>query len=125
MPANLDLVITANYADRTADFTLRDATSAQLAFRQTDFKSISVSHQQGLFDRPNYLRLYVAEVRERAAVAEIGGCIAEEVLGGEIFAHLHAAQSQRPLRIQLPGAGDTENHLAAAARGTFSPHDRF
>ena len=114
MPANLDLVITADYPSRSAEFSLRDAAGGQLAFRHTDFKNISVSHQQGLFDLRNYLRLYAAEGRERAAVADIGVCIAEEVLGAEIFAHLHASQSQRTLRIQLPGAGDTENHLAAA-----------
>ncbi|MBL8422069.1 MAG: CHAT domain-containing protein [Candidatus Accumulibacter phosphatis] len=86
----------------------------QLAYRQTAFADISVSHQRGLFDLRDYLRLYVEAGKQGAAVAEIGVCIAEEVLGQEIFAKLWASQAQRTLRIRLPGAGDTGNHLAAA-----------
>jgi tetratricopeptide (TPR) repeat protein len=115
MPARFDLIITADYPSRTAEFSLRDAAGVQIAYKKTEFRDkISVSHQQGLFDLRNYLRLYVEEGQERAAVAEIGVCIAEEVLGKGIFTVLYAAKSPRTLRIQLPGAGDTENHLAAA-----------
>jgi hypothetical protein len=114
MPAHFDLVITADDSRRTAEFTLRDSAGVQIAYRQTDFKPISVSHQQGLFDLRNYLRLYVEEGKERAAMAEIGVCIAQDVLGQDIFAKLWASQSQRTLRIQLPGAADTENILVAA-----------
>ena len=114
MPAHFDLIITADYPSRTAEFVLRDAAGVQLAYRKTEFGNISISHQQGLFDLRNYLRIYVEEGKEAAAVAEIGVCIAEEVLGAEIFAKLWAAESPRTLRIQLPGANDTENHLAAA-----------
>jgi tetratricopeptide (TPR) repeat protein len=114
MSTHFDLIITAEYPNRTAEFSLRDAEGSQLAFRQTDFKTVSVSHQQGLFDLRDYLRLYVEEGKEHAAVAEIGVCIAEQVLGAEIFTTLWESQSQRTLRIQLPGADDTENHLAAA-----------
>ncbi|MCP5528667.1 MAG: CHAT domain-containing protein [Verrucomicrobiales bacterium] len=114
MPDHFDLIITADYPNRTAEFSLRDAAGTQIAFRQTKFETISLSHQQGLFDLRNYLRFYVGEGQERAAVAEIGVCIAEQVLGKEIFTALYAARSPRTLRIQLPGAGDTENHLAAA-----------
>jgi hypothetical protein len=67
-----------------------------------------------LFDPRNYLRHYVEKGKEAASVAEIGVCIAEEVLGEEIFRHLWASKSQRTLRIQLPGATEEENHLAAA-----------
>lgn len=114
MPAHFDLIITADYPTRTAEFYLRDTTGVQVAYRKTDFKNISVSHQQGLFDLRNYLRLYVEAGKESAAVAEIGVCIAEEVLGEEIFTKLWESKSQRTLRIELPGAEDTENHLAAA-----------
>ncbi|MDQ3583638.1 MAG: CHAT domain-containing protein, partial [Pseudomonadota bacterium] len=41
-------------------------------------------------------------------------CIAEEVLGEEIFRLLWASEAQRTLRIQLPGATEDQNHLAAA-----------
>lgn len=114
MTTHFDLVMTADYPGRTAEFSLRDAAGVQLAFRQADFKSITVSHQRGLFDLRDCLRIYVEKGMELAAVAEIGVCIAEQVLGEEIFSPLWTSESQRTLRIQLPGAGDTENHLAAA-----------
>ena len=114
MPAHFDLIITADYPSRTAEFRLLDAHGGQVAFRQTDFKNITASHLQGLFDLRNYLRTLVEEGKEAAAVAGIGVCIAEEVLGGEIFERLWRSESQRTLRIQLPGATEEENHLAAA-----------
>ena len=114
MPTHFDLIITADAPNHTAEFRLLDAHGSQLAYRHTDFKAISVSHRHGLFDLRNYLRLYVGEGKETAAVAEIGVCIAEEVLGQDIFAKLWAFESQRTLRIQLPGAAEEENYLAAA-----------
>ena len=114
MPTHFDLIITADHSNRTGEFRLLDANGAQLAYRQTDFKTIPVSRLQGLFDLRNYLRLYVEEGRQGAAVAEIGVCIAEEVLGGDIFGLLWKSESQRTLRIQLPGASQEENFLAAA-----------
>ena len=114
MPSNFDLIITADYPSRTAELRLLDEHGVQLAFRQTDFKTIAVSRQQGLFDLRNYLRYYVEPGREAASVAEIGVCIAEEVLGADIFRALAASVSQRTLRIQLPGASAADNHLAAA-----------
>lgn len=114
MPTRFDLIITADHPKLTAEFVLRDEHGTQLAFRQTNFKTVTTSHVQGLFDLRNYLRLYVAEGKEAAAVAEIGVCIAEEVLGKEIFEKLWQSESQRTLRIQLPGATEEENHLAAA-----------
>ena len=114
MPAHFDLIITADYPNRTAELRLLDAHGSQLAYRQTDFKTIVVSRRQGLFDLRNYLRHYVEEGEEAASVAEIGVCIAEQVLGEEIFHTLAASGSQRTLRIQLPGATEEENHLAAA-----------
>ncbi len=41
-------------------------------------------------------------------------CIAEDVLGQDIFTKLWESESQRTLRIQLPGASEEENHLVAA-----------
>jgi hypothetical protein len=114
MPTHFDLIITADYPSCTAEFTLRDSAGVQLAYRRTEFGNISASHQQGLFDLHNYLYFLVDKGNERAAVAGIGVCIAEEVLGQEIFEQLYASHSQRNLRIQLPGAGETENFLASA-----------
>ncbi|MER2601229.1 MAG: CHAT domain-containing protein [Candidatus Competibacter phosphatis] len=114
MPTHFDLIITADAPSHTAEFRLLDAHGSQLAYRHTDFKTISVSHRQGLFDLRNYLRLYVEEGKEPAAVAEIGVCIAEDVLGQDIFEKLWMPKNQRTLRIQLPGAAEEDNHLVAA-----------
>ena len=114
MQSSFDLIITADYPTRTAELRLLDAHGSQLAFRQTLFGNIPISRQQGLFDLRDYLRNYVQDGKEAASVAEIGVCIAEEVLGEEIFHKLWESESQRALRIQLPGAADVENHLAAA-----------
>lgn len=114
MSTHFDLIITADYPRRSAEFQLHDAAGVQIAYRKTAFNAISISRQQGLFDLRNHLRICVDEDRTHAAVAEIGVCIAQEVLGPDIFTALWASQSQRTLRIQLPGAGDSENLLAAA-----------
>ena len=114
MQPHFDLVITADYPNRTAELRLLDEHGSQLAFRLADFKTIAVSRQQGLFDLRNYLRLYVEPGQEAARVADIGVCIAEEVLGEEIFGRLWESEAQRTLRIQLPGATEEENRLAAA-----------
>jgi hypothetical protein len=114
MPAQFDLVVTVDAPNHTAEFRLLDAHGAQLAYRHTDFTHISASHRRGLFDLRDYLRLFVERGREAAAVAEIGVCIAEEVLGKDIFGKLWAVPTHRTLRVRLPGAGEAENYLAAA-----------
>jgi tetratricopeptide (TPR) repeat protein len=114
MSDQFDLVVTADYLSRTAELRLLDGHGSQIAYRRTDFKDIAVSRQQGLFDLRNYLRHYVDDGNEAASVAEIGVCIAEEVLGAEIFRKLWESKAQRTLRIQLPGASEEENLLAAA-----------
>jgi tetratricopeptide (TPR) repeat protein len=111
---NFDLIITADYPNRTAELRLLDAHGSQLAFRQTDFKNILMSLREGLFDLRNYLRLYVRPGQEAASVAAIGVCIAEQVLGADIFRPLWQSQAQRTLRIQLPGATEEHNPLDAA-----------
>jgi tetratricopeptide (TPR) repeat protein len=114
MPAAFDLIIDTDSPSHTAEFRLLDAHANQLAYRQTDFTSISVSRRLGLFDLRNYLRNLVEPGHEAASVAEIGVCIAEEVLGVEIFRTLWKSIEQRTLRIKLPGATEEEDHLAAA-----------
>ncbi len=114
MPAHFDLIITVNTPNHAAEFRLLDAHGSQIAYRYTDFKTIPVSRQHGLFDLRNYLRHYVEDGKEAAAVAAIGVCIAEDVLGKDIFKILWESKSQRTLRVQLPGAAEIENHLAAA-----------
>jgi len=69
MPTHFDLIITADYPNRTAEFRLLDGHGSQIVYRQTDFKTIAASHLQGLFDLRNYLRNYVDEGNEAAAVA--------------------------------------------------------
>jgi len=112
MSEHFDLIVSVK--DHSATFRLLDNSGAQIAYRHTDFTPISVSRQHGLFDLRDYVRLYVAADNEAAAVAEIGVCIAEDVLGREIFEALWRAQTHRTLRIQLPGATEQPNPLAAA-----------
>jgi tetratricopeptide (TPR) repeat protein len=114
MQADFDLVITADTPNRRAEFVLRDAHGAQLAYRATEFKAIAASDQHGLFDLRTYLRHYAAPGEEAVRIAHTGVCIAEQVLGADIFKPLYASEAQRTLRIQLPGAGDEANHLAAS-----------
>jgi hypothetical protein len=114
MQVHYDLIITADTPNGRAEFVLRDVHGAQLASRLTDFKTIDVSQRRGLFDLRNYLRHYAEGASKAANIAAIGVCIAEEVLGAEIFKLLYASEAQRTLRIQLPGATDEENRLAAA-----------
>ena len=114
MPGHFDLVITTDNARRIAEFFLRDSAGVQLAYRSADFTAVPVGRQQALFDLRDYLRLYVEEGNEDAAVAEAGAWIAEDLLGKEIFEKLWTSTSQRTLRIQLPGAAEEGNHLAAA-----------
>jgi hypothetical protein len=47
MPVHFDLVITADTANHSAEFRLLDAAGAQLAYRKTDFNTLSVSHRRG------------------------------------------------------------------------------
>lgn len=114
MPSHFDLIIKADYPTRTAELFLKDAAGTQLAYRQIDFKTIEASRRLALFDLRNYLKNYVPPQEHAEAIARTGICIAEDVLGEEIFRILYAAQTQRTLRIQLPGAKEEKNYLAAA-----------
>jgi tetratricopeptide (TPR) repeat protein len=114
MPISFDLHITADAINHTAEIRLLDGHGSQLAYRHADFKSISLSRRLGLFDLRNYVRNYVDASKEAAAVADIGVCIAEEVLGTEIFLQLWKPQSQRTLRIHLPNATLEGDRFAAA-----------
>ncbi len=106
------LVVTADSERGIAELSLLDGTGVQIAFREVDFNSLTVSEQRALFDLRTYLRLYKPG-REEESVAETGVLIAENVLGEEIFMKLWASESQRTLCIQLPRAGEEENPLAA------------
>ncbi|MFZ1829491.1 MAG: CHAT domain-containing protein, partial [Candidatus Competibacteraceae bacterium] len=112
MPIHFDLIITADTPNHTAEFCLLGANGSQPTYHYPDFKAIS--HRDGLFNLRDYLRVCVEAGKETATVAAIGVCIAEDVLGKDIFKILWKSESQRTLRIQLPGAADEENHLAAA-----------
>lgn len=113
MSATFDLVITADDRGDIAEFRLLDAGGVQVGFRCTDFTKIAVSRREGLFDLRNYLRRYFADGGEDASIAEIGVCIAEEVLGAEIFGLIWRSEAERTLRIRLPGAGPEANPLVA------------
>jgi hypothetical protein len=114
MQSNFSLIIEADYPNHTAQLRLLDASDSDLHFHQVDFKTIPVSRQQGLFNLRDYLLHYIEEKRHAETLAEIGVCIAEDVLGEEIFLKLWNPDSPRSLRIQLPAASEEENLLAAA-----------
>jgi tetratricopeptide (TPR) repeat protein len=108
MPSNFDLIITADYPSRTAELRLLDEHSVQLAYRQTDFKAITISRQQGLFDLRNYLHHYLEPGCEAATVGEIGVCIAEEVLGADFIGSSSGAEVKPVALITgLGGMGKT------------------
>jgi tetratricopeptide (TPR) repeat protein len=114
MPSHTNLVVTADTHTRSAEFRLLDTNGGQIAYRQTDFTAVAAARQQALFDLRNYLRHYVQPEDQTATFAQVGVCIANEVLGEEIFRKLWESHSQRTLRIQLPNAREGENRLAAA-----------
>lgn len=112
MPDNFDLIITVA-GSLLIDLQLRDAHGSQIAYRQTDFSLITASNQRGLFDLHDYLLLFVEENQQVESMAAIGVCIAQELLGEEIFNLLWASQAQRTIRIQLPNAATYATPLAA------------
>lgn len=121
MHTHLDLVITVDDPNQTVEFHLLDSSRSQIAYKHTDFKNISASRQLGLFNLRKYVCCYVEEGKETAAIAEIGVCIAGEVLGKEIFETLWRPESQRALRIQLPGATLTRGQVHRICMPIFSP----
>src|ERR1700688_925630 len=100
MAVNLDLVVATDPGNQTCEFRLLDEHGSQLAYWHCDFAAIPLSRQQGLFDLRNYVEHYVEKGKEEAAVAEVGVCIAKDVLGEEIFSRLWEPISQRTLRIR-------------------------
>jgi hypothetical protein len=113
MSTSFDLIVAVDAVKSSCEFRLLDEHGAQLAYRHTNFGALPLSRQQGPFDLRNYIHSYVEVDRQPAAVAEIGTCIAKDVLGDEIFQILWKPVTPRTLRIHLPQASG-ENRLAAA-----------
>ena len=114
MAVRFDLIIDADSPSRTARLRLLDTDGRPLAEHQADLKTIPAGLAQGLFDLRDYLKHYVEAGKEPAAVARLGVLIAERILGQDIFESLWRPEHQRTLRIQLPGAAEEDNPLAAA-----------
>lgn len=114
MSAKFDLVITVEDTSQVVELVLQDEHGSHLAYRQTEMNAISASRQRGLFDLRNYLRLFVEKGTETGTVAEVSVCIANELLGAEIFGKLAKGKHQRTLRIHLPRVSGTDSFLAAA-----------
>lgn len=102
MPETFDLVIGTDDARRSAELRLCDAHGRQLAWHQAEVGALSDSQQRMLFDLREYLRIYAEPGREPAIVAEAGVCIAERLLGPDIFQRLWQGTAQRTLRLRLP-----------------------
>src|SRR2546428_444174 len=115
MPSHFDLIITADYPGRTAELRLLDEHGVQLAYRQTDFKTIAVSHKQDLFDLRDFLHNYVEEGKEAASGAEIGGCIGAAVPGAGTFRTLFEREiyPQRRIVADFLTHGVTRQRLQA------------
>jgi tetratricopeptide (TPR) repeat protein len=111
-----ELIITTDGAHRSVEFDLRDAHGGQLAWRRTALAAIPLSRQRGLFDLHSYLHRFVPPGGEAQAVAEIGVCIAEDMLGREIFELLWRPTTPRTLRIRLPGSDDDSSYAALLPR---------
>ncbi len=110
--SSFKLVVSADSDRGLAELSLLDEAGVQLGYREVNFHSLTGSEQRALFDLRTYLHLYKPG-REAESVAETGVLIAEKVLGGDLFLKLWQSKSQRTLCIQLPGAGEEENPLAA------------
>ncbi|MGE3724116.1 MAG: CHAT domain-containing protein [Candidatus Sericytochromatia bacterium] len=114
MQSNFDLIISADALKMTADLQLMNSHGVQIAYKHTNFKQITASRLHGLFNLRDYIKHYVESGKEAESLAEIGMCIADEVLGKEIFGFLASSHSQRTLCVQLPSASEEQNILAAA-----------
>jgi hypothetical protein len=114
MTSDFDLVIAADTANLTAEFTLKDGDGAHAGYKRTEFARLGASRLETLFDPRESLRRLVDRDKQPAALAELGVAIAKDVLGDEIFDKLWNPQSQRTLRIQLPRPDQAEDSLAAA-----------
>lgn len=106
------LVVSADSDRGIAELRLLDGAGVQLGFKEVDFHSLTVSERRALFDLRTYLYLYKPG-REAESVAETGVLLAEKVLGEDLFLKLWESRAQRTLCIQLPGAAEEENPLAA------------
>ena len=102
MPSDFDLVISADTPSLTAEFTLKDADGAHAGYRRTEFRSMTASRLETLFDLREHLKRLVERANQPAALAELGVFIAKDVLGDEIFDKLWKPISQRTLDQSIP-----------------------
>ena len=114
MSSRFHLKIAANHEDFSAEFILSDEAGVQLAYRYTDLKNIPAGHLMRLFDLRDSLHRYVLPPNREFAMAESGVCIAEDVLGAEIFTRIWTAKTPRALEIQIPGTADVEERTPLA-----------
>jgi len=112
--SRFDLIVAAETDRPVARLTLYDEAGAELAQHEADFASIRAGLRDGLFDLREHVQRYAEALEQVRAVADVGQCIAEQVLGDAIMAALWRPEHQRTLRIQLPGATDAGSPLAAA-----------
>jgi hypothetical protein len=111
-----DLVIKTPSANSIVNLQLLDAHGNQLAYQHIDFSKISASRRDSLFDLHHHLELLAEDQRQTAVIAEMGECIAQEVLGSELFERLAASTITRTLRVQLPNASIDNPIVAQLAR---------
>jgi hypothetical protein len=90
---DFDLIITADPEKLTAEFHLQTADGAHAGYQLTDFKELSATQVESLFDLRKHLRRFVPADQQEEFLAELGVLIAKQVLGEEIFSKLWASQA--------------------------------
>lgn len=114
MPANYTLLIQAEQNSATLCLSLYSAKGKFLASHAVNLASFSSSEQRSLFDLRNYLRHYVLPAQQQTALAAVGVCIAQRVLGKEIVDALWQSSAPHNLRIVLPTITATRVPFAVA-----------
>lgn len=102
--SRFDLNLTAEADRPVVHLALRDGAGRMLAEHQADLSTLRAGLLDGLFDLRGHLQRYADAQDQVQAMAEVGTCIAEVLLGDAIMAALWRPEHQRTLSICLPGA---------------------
>lgn len=108
------LVIQPDSVSRSAELLLFGQTGEQIACHYADFRLRTLSQLHGMFDLHNFLHRYVEPEEHQHTMAELGVCIAKQILGNDIFNVLWHWQELRTLQIRLPGATESGDDFTAA-----------
>ncbi|MBI3228917.1 MAG: CHAT domain-containing protein, partial [Burkholderiales bacterium] len=97
---NFKLIITPQQT--CANLCLLNASGEVLGQHLAKLDQLTLSERHALFDLHTYLHTYVAPEEQLAAMAEIGVCIAMQVMGEQIFDCLWQDDGMHSVQICLP-----------------------